>query len=192
MKRFAKTVTLLLFCQVVAAQNEVDVLRYSTTDIFGSARFEAMAGSFGGLGADISAIQINPASMGRFSSSKVAMSFNNSVLQNQANYNQVETLSSHNKFTLSSGGVVFTTDLSEENIGRKYSQLTLGYTRLKNFSNSKLYEGQNFYSLLDVFGNSGAGINEEFIYEARPFTTGLAYDVYALDFDEASGEYYSR
>src|SRR5690554_7005584 len=68
MKKIIKTVVLLLLYQVAFAQNEADVLRYSTTDVFGSARFEAMAGSFGGLGADISAIQINPAGMGRFSS----------------------------------------------------------------------------------------------------------------------------
>src|SRR5690554_1856445 len=102
MKKIFKAVILLLLSQIVFAQNESDVLRYSTTDVFGSARFEAMAGSFGGLGADISAIQINPAGMGRFSSSKLAMSFNNSIIKNNAKYNDIQTLSSHNKFTLSS------------------------------------------------------------------------------------------
>ncbi|HZH86888.1 MAG TPA: hypothetical protein VFD77_06190 [Brumimicrobium sp.] len=192
MKKIIKTVVLLLLYQVAFAQNEADVLRYSTTDVFGSARFEAMAGSFGGLGADISAIQINPAGMGRFSSSKVAMSFNNSILSNQSTYNNREVSSDHNKFALSSGGVVFTTDLSQENVGRRYSQITLGYTRLKNFSNSIRYEGQNFYSLLDVFANYGAGIDPEYIYNDRPFTTGLAYDVFALDFDPVNNGYVSR
>jgi len=192
MKKIFKAVILLLLSQTVFAQNESDVLRYSTTDVFGSARFEAMAGSFGGLGADISAIQINPAGMGRFSSSKLAMSFNNSIIKNNAKYNDIQTLSSHNKFTLSSGGLVLTTDLSKENVGRRYSQVTLGYTRLKNFSNSRRYEGQNFYSLLDVFANNGAGIDPEYIYNERPFTTGLAYDVFALDFDPSSSQYLSR
>src|SRR5690554_3626875 len=97
------------------AQNENDVLRYSTTDVFGSARFEAMAGSFGALGADFSAIQVNPAGMGRFSSSNMSISLNNSLITNEALYNGQSTSSSHNKFTLSSGGAVFTTDISAQN-----------------------------------------------------------------------------
>src|SRR5690554_4460512 len=84
---------------VAVSLKKKDVLRYITTDVFGSARFEAMACSFGGLGADISVMQINPAGMGRFSSSRVAVSFNNSVMSNQTTYNGRESASNHNKFT---------------------------------------------------------------------------------------------
>ncbi|PWH86085.1 OmpP1/FadL family transporter [Brumimicrobium oceani] len=172
------------------AQNENDVLRYSNTDVFGSARFEAMAGSFGALGADFSAIQINPASMGRFSSSNLSISLNNSSLQNEALYNGTATETQQNKFTISSGGAVFTTDLSAQNKGRKFSQFTIGYTRLKNFSNSRRYEGQNLYSLLDVYANDGLGIDPEYIFTDRPFSTGLAYDVGAVYYDESNFQYY--
>jgi len=144
------------------------------------------------LGADISAIQINPAGMGRFSSSRASISFNNSIIRSNGKYNGVLTKARHNKFAISSAGVVFSKDLSEENIGRKYSQFTIGYTRLKNFSNSRHYEGQNFYSLLDVFANSGRGISPELIYDLRPFTTGLAYDVFALDYNSSNQQYQSR
>lgn len=192
MKKTIGIAIFTLLCHTFYAQNEMDVLRYSTTDFFGSARVEAMAGSFGALGADISAIQINPASMGRFSSSRVAVSFNNSIMNNEAEYNSSFTNSSRNKFTLGSGGVVFTSDLSERGNGRLYNQFTLGYTRLKSFANKRVYEGQNFYSLLDVFANDGYGVSPDNIYSERPFTTGLAYDVYAVDYDEGTGEYYSR
>ncbi|PKR81032.1 hypothetical protein CW751_07670 [Brumimicrobium salinarum] len=150
-----------------------------------------MAGSFGALGADISALQINPAGMGRFSTSKTSISFNNSILTNSATYNGTVVNSSENKFSLAAAGVVFTTDLSTSNDGRKYGQLTLGYTRLKNFANRKRYEGENFYSLLDVFANSGYGIDPAYIFELRPFTTGLAYDVFALNYDPSGEQYYS-
>lgn len=172
------------------AQNENDVLRYSTTDVFGSARFEAMAGSFGALGADFSAIQVNPAGMGRFSSSNMSISLNNSSITNEALFNGQSTSSNHNKFTMSSGGAVFTTDISAQNKGRKFSQFSIGYTRLKNFSNSRRYEGQNFHSLLDVYANDGAGIDPEYIFTDRPFSTGLAYDVGAVYYDESTFRYY--
>ncbi len=192
MKKTLIVFGLVFFCQLAVAQNENDVLRYSTTDIFGSARFEAMAGSFGALGADFSAIQINPASMGRFSSSQATVSFNSSFLQNDAVFNNTQTSSRDNKFALSALGVVLTRDVSQTNKGKRYSQLTLGYTRLKNFANYRKYEGDEYHSLLDVFANAGAGIPEADIFNARPFTTGLAYDVFALDYDPGSMLYIPR
>lgn len=172
-------------------QNENDVLRYSTTDIYGSARFEAMAGSFGALGADFSAIQINPASMGRFSSNQASFSFNNTIVQTTGSYNNVNTQSSNNSFKISNFGAVITNDISFENDGRLFNQFTIGYTRLKNFDYNRKYEGQNFYSLLDVLAADGYGIAPEFIYDSRPFTTALAWDTYAINFDSSTGEYYS-
>jgi hypothetical protein len=182
----------LLLGGITYAQNETDVLRYSTTDIYGSARFEAMAGSFGALGAEFSAIQINPASMGRFSSNQASFSFNNTIVQTTGLYNSVSTQTQNNSFKISNAGAVITNDISVRNDGRLYNQITVGYTRLKNFDYNRRYEGQNFYSLLDVFANLGNGIDPESIYSERPFTTGLAYDTYAVDFDPNSGQYFSR
>lgn len=191
MKVFFYIALFLVQFQGIYAQNEVDVLRYSTTDIFGSARFEAMAGSFGALGADLSAIQISPASMGRFSSSTASLSFNNSILRNEGIYNGTEVSSGRNKFTLGNIGVVFANDISERTRGRLYNQITLAYTRLKNFANERTYEGQNYYSLLDVLANDGYGVDPVFIYDERPFTTGLAYDILGVNYDPTTGEYYS-
>lgn len=192
MKRLKGIIIILFLGATAYSQNEVDVLRYSTTDIFGSARFEAMAGSFGGLGADLSVIQVNPGSLGRFSSSTASISVNNSFSKNSALFNGTETASQKNKVAIGSLGVVFANDLSRRNVGRRYNQITLGYTRLKNFTNMRSYGGQQFNSLLDVLAGDGAGIDPEFIYDDRPFTTGLAYDVYAVDYDNSTQEYYSR
>jgi long-subunit fatty acid transport protein len=174
------------------AQNEEDILRMSTTDVFGSARFESMAGSFGALGADFSAIQINPAGMGRFSSSQFSFSMNSIATRTSSIYNGTE--SSAGNFNLKPGvvGFVLTSDASTENTGTLFRQISLGYTRLKSFDLERHYEGQNFNSILDVFANMGYGIDPMFIYDALPQTTGLAYDVYALDFNDITGEYIPR
>ncbi len=173
-------------------QNENDVLRYSTTDVFGSARVEAMAGSFGALGADISVAQINPAGIGRYSRSDASFSLNNTFVQTYGSYNGTSAMARNNDLVINSAGVVITNDLSGENTGRKYGQFTLAFNRLKNFNFNRSYEGQNFYSLLDVFANIGEGIAPPGIYNERPFTTGLAYDVFALDYDNSNGIYTSR
>lgn len=50
----------------VYAQGEADAIRYSRTELGGSARFRSMAGAFGALGGDFSAIGQNPAGLGIF------------------------------------------------------------------------------------------------------------------------------
>ena len=193
-----KIVYIIFFTTIttVSAQNEVDVLRLSTTDVYGSARFESMAGSFGALGADFSAIQINPAGLGRFSSSQFAFSLSNSFISTQGNFSDAEVRETNANTKVGTLGAVFTKDKSHQNEGRIYRQLTLGYTRLKNFDYVKRYEGQNFNSLLDVFANMGEGIpegieNETFqIYNERPFSTGLGLDVDAINYHPSSVSYY--
>jgi hypothetical protein len=151
-----------------------------------------MAGSFGALGADISSALINPAGLGRYSKSDFAVTFSNSATSTMGTYNGTTVSEQSNRLHINNLGFVFTNDLSRTNSGRKFGQFTIAYNRLQNFNNVKRYEGQNFYSLLDVFANIGQGISPEAIYDLRPFTTGLAYDVFALDYDQASGSYISR
>lgn len=191
-RKIRLALVVLVLSLPVLSQNENDVLRYSQTDIFGSARVEAMAGSFGALGADISVAQINPAGIARFSKSDASLSLNNAFVKTTGVYNGTSVTETQNSIVVNSAGVVITNDLSQENRGRKYGQLTFSYNRLANFNYHKRYEGQNFYSLLDVFAGIGAGIEPPAIYEQRPFTTGLAYDVYALDYDYDNDIYTSR
>ena len=192
MKKSFLVIVLILAIQIVWSQNETDVLRYSTTDIYGSARFESMAGSFGALGADFSSIQVNPAGMARFSGSQFSFSLTNTFVSTNGLYNGVSTVERNNNIKPGVIGFVFTSDASNENRGTMYRQLSIGYTRLKSFDFHQRYEGQNFYSLLDVFANMGYGISPDFIYDDRPFTTGLAYDVFALDYNPSTTEYESR
>ena len=43
------------------AQSIADAIRYSSESLNGTARFNALSGAFGALGADVSSIIINPA-----------------------------------------------------------------------------------------------------------------------------------
>ena len=51
---------------IVNAQNESDALRYSTQNLTGTARYSAMGGAFGSLGAEFSALSSNPAGIGMY------------------------------------------------------------------------------------------------------------------------------
>ena len=56
------------------AQAEFDALRFSQTDIIGTARYVSMSGAFGALGGDMSAISLNPAGIGVYRSSEFSLS----------------------------------------------------------------------------------------------------------------------
>ena len=63
------TVVALIATTNVVAQNELDALRYSQTDVLGTARYSSMGGAFGALGGDMSSMSVNPAGIGVFSRS---------------------------------------------------------------------------------------------------------------------------
>ena len=62
----ASTIGLIQF---TVAQNEFDALRYSNLEFFGDARFNAMGGSFGALGANMASLSVNPGGIGVYKSS---------------------------------------------------------------------------------------------------------------------------
>lgn len=55
------------------AQNDIDMLRYSQTTFGGDARFLAMGGSMGALGANLSTINFNPAGMALYRKGEFAL-----------------------------------------------------------------------------------------------------------------------
>ncbi|MCP9611406.1 OmpP1/FadL family transporter [Coprobacter tertius] len=64
------------------AQGETDALKFSQTDLNGSARFMSMAGAFGALGGDISSLTQNPAGIGVYRSSEIVTTFGFANLSN--------------------------------------------------------------------------------------------------------------
>lgn len=177
-----KILFLLSFAtSTVLAQDVRDLVRFSQTQVFGSARFEAMGGAFGALGADLSSSSINPAGYGRYSSSSFGMSFANTITNNNANFNQSITERNLNAFKLNNLGIVLTNDVSQGNSGFIFNQIGFSYNRIENFKDDFSYSGKQFYSLLDDFAGAAFGVSEADLYNFFPFTTALAYDTYTID-----------
>lgn len=174
------------------SQNDGDIYRYSKHFHAGTARFEAMGGAFGALGADLSAGQINPAAMGRFSSSQVSLSLGPQIYVSDADFQGQLSETSRTSFSVPNFGVVFTNDISNRNKGDLYSQLSIGMNRIANFNQRFSYTGEQYESLLDVFGGQAAGYLPEELSTFFPFSTSLAWETYALDYDASNGTYYSQ
>lgn len=76
MKKYLVLASLMVSSLFASAQSEFDALKYSKTDITGTARFVGMSGAFGALGGDMSAINVNPAGIGVYRSSELSLSPN--------------------------------------------------------------------------------------------------------------------
>ncbi|MDR1679236.1 MAG: outer membrane protein transport protein [Prevotellaceae bacterium] len=73
MKKIIASIAVLLACGQAMAQGEMDALKYSQSDIRGTARYTSMAGAMGALGGDASAIMDNPAALGIYRSSDISL-----------------------------------------------------------------------------------------------------------------------
>jgi len=67
--RFTLSVASAFVSVVAFGQNEIDALRYSNTNVLGTARYSAMGGAFGALGGDMASMSLNPAGIGVFTKS---------------------------------------------------------------------------------------------------------------------------
>ncbi len=137
------------------AQNEYDLLRFSRSQILGTARSQGMGGAFGAVGADFSATQINPAGIGLYRRNEAHFSMAVNANMNEATYLGSVTSDSRTNFHLPSMGVVL----------------------------SKVYNdmGQDRSSGL-VSINFGVGVNRIASYQQNTSFTGINHSSSVLDY----------
>jgi hypothetical protein len=172
-------------------QNELDVYRLSNTYVQGSARFDAMGGSFGALGAESGCIGINPAGFGRSSVSSFSFGFIGTSTQTKTKFNENSSSLTNFQTRVPNISGTIVSDVSSSNSGLIYTQISFGLNRVANFNNSFNYSGQQYASLLDVFANNANGIAPEDLFYNQPYTSSLAYQTYAID-DYPNNQYSPR
>ncbi|MGB1031390.1 MAG: hypothetical protein ACPGWM_02185, partial [Flavobacteriales bacterium] len=152
MKRLIFTLLVLFGALAAVAQNEVDALRYSYQEPVGSARFTAMGGAFGALGAEFSAISINPAGLGIFRRSEVSFSLGLNEHQTQTRFGTNVNQSDQSKWNLNIPqiGIVGSNGTSNDDWNRV--NFAVGYNRLRNYNERFVSTGyQTNNSLLELF-----------------------------------------
>lgn len=186
------SVLFILSIPSVLAQNDADLFLYSKEYYTGSARFNAMSGAFGSVGADISSAQINPAAMGRFSASQASVSLGTTINSTTSNFESNSTKATKANVSIPSFGIVFTKDLSNKNNGDMYSQFGIGMNRMANYSQKTTISGEQFPSILDNFVGQANGYYPDELRDFFPFSTYLAYQSYAIDYDTINNSYTSH
>jgi len=199
MKSIAATIMFLgLSGSVLFAQSDVDALRYSRTTFGGSARYMAMSGAFGALGADFSTLSSNPAGIGLYKKSEFVITPAFYFGETESNHYNNTAMNTRHNFNLSNVGMVFTSESSGNNKSViKNLQFGLGLNRLNNFNNRVLISGDNpDNSIIDTYVDDANGYHWEDIeqdyYGDFAFDLSPAWWSYLLDtITGYSDQYYS-
>jgi len=159
------------------AQTEIDALRFSRNDIVGTARFSAMAGAYGALGADFTTLSYNPAGIGfyQFNELTFTPSFGNMIATSYFGGGRNEDEKYHSNF--SNFGYV----VSSPKSGNEWKRLNLafGYNRTANYKKRIFISGENTNtSMIDNFVANAQGNT---IGNLNSFTELLAWNTYLFD-----------
>lgn len=153
------TLTCLFLVSFFTYGQEIqDALRYSQDNLNGTARFNAMAGAFGALGGDLSAITINPAGSSVFNNNQIGFSLNNNNLNNKSNYFGTQNRERENSLDLNQLSGVFVFHTQNNSKWKKFA-LALTYENENNLNNTIFSSGVNPTTSIDrYFLNFANGI----------------------------------
>jgi len=125
----------------VHSQEMKDAMRYAQSDLLGTARFTAMSGAFGALGADLSAININPAGSAVFNNNQFGSTMGFYDTKNNSNYFGGSTSASENTFDLNQAGGVFVFKTRDPNNALRKFSMAINYEKTNNYDNSLFSAG---------------------------------------------------
>ncbi|WFO15876.1 outer membrane protein transport protein [Cellulophaga baltica 4] len=161
MKKYI-TLVMVAACAAMNAQNIDDVLRYSTDNLQGTARFQAMSGAFGALGGDLSSLNINPAGSAVFNNSQFTLSGTNFHLKNNTFYTGNNSFNStENNFDINQIGGVFVFNNSNPDANWKKFSIGLNFDKVQSFDN-----------YINVNYNTTQGIDNYFLSFAQGLPLG--------------------
>ena len=203
----------LLMMEMSVAQNVNDVNRFLTTELNGSARYTSMAGAFGALGGDLTALSFNPASSSVFLNSEFGASVNYKNKLTKGTYFGTSTNRENDALSLDHFGAVFV--FNNKNTESPWSRVSVGINLHKiatydqkaslngtntngidqyfeyyadglDFENLPIYDGETVSEVYRILGDeNGFGAQQAFLgYQS--------YIVNPFNFENGNTEYYSN
>jgi hypothetical protein len=174
----------------VQAQNESDVLRYSSLDVTGTTRFATMGGAFGALGGDMTTLSVNPAGIGVFAKTEASLTIG--VLSSSTDATYLNESSNNGRLNFNVGNAGFVARFNrkrgeEKQWSWKAFHVGVAYNRTASFNGRMSIVGVNTQSsLIDQHVNalnatSGLTPSSPYDIEKYGMATGLLYDAYLFD-----------
>ena len=156
MKHYFKAILLLFFVTSMNGQSLQDILRYSSSDLNGTARYTAMGGSFGALGGDFGALNNNPAAGSVFEHTQFSITTSSIRNKTNATYfgSSYEAKNSDSEFDQVGFVLVLknTVESSWSKIGFAFN-----YQKMANFNDAFDADGYNFTGVDEYFLNNAQG-----------------------------------
>lgn len=157
MKKIIMAIAVTLNCSLLVAQTEFDAAKIIQNDINGTARYMGMAGAFGALGGDASAIKDNPAGLGIYRTSEMTGTLNLSLQNSNSTWNNTNAKDDLSKLMFSNLTYVKATPTfrsQNSNSGLLSSNWSFSYNRLKSFNRNSTINGgsSSASSITDYMG----------------------------------------
>lgn len=174
MKRIIAILTISFVAfQLTFGQSEFDLFKLVQPEINGTARYTSMAGAFGALGGDPSAIKDNPAGLGIYRSSEISGGLNINIQETQTQWlngsKSIEGLYQplFNNFSF----VMSFPTSSFAGADLKYSNIAITVNRLKNFNRNMRINGGSgaTSSITDYLSYFSDGISADDLYPANNY-----------------------
>ncbi|MBR4757760.1 MAG: hypothetical protein IK084_03020 [Bacteroidaceae bacterium] len=205
MKKYIFASALVLLSAVATAQDTYsNFTMTNTSDVFGTARYVGMGGAMGALGADISAMSNNPASLGLFRKNDISLTMGGIIQdakpystdsRGRYSFDQVGFVASFPNYDGSSflnfalnlqkkanyGHSLFVQDQNLNGLSQAAQLKGLFYNGLQysgneNFQYSLPYEATNAYIFdLEIAGESGYHPIKSRAYEFNRYSSGQLY-----------------
>ncbi len=178
MEKFTIIAGLLCIAGTVTAQNEADVQRYTNLVPPGTARFGAMGGAFTALGGDMSAIHVNPASIGVFRFTELSFTPSIETKTIRTELNGSASTGFTNGFAVGNAGLVLVSPTQNP----FWRSVNVGFTvnRLNTFNDELRVQGTVPLdrSLMQSFLTEATGALPSALGN---FGAGLAFDTFVID-----------
>lgn len=145
MKKIYVALLSAFFCpSLLLAQGATDAFNISQTDLKGTARFMSMGGAFGALGGDITTLIQNPAGLGVYRNSELAVTLD---FSNQSTGNKIDGFNStDNRFKFSCNNFGYIAAINLNSDVSPYINFGASYNRTKSFE--RTYQG--YYGSLNT------------------------------------------
>jgi hypothetical protein len=178
--RFFMILGALCLVQFSFGQNEIDALRYSKYNLNGTARYVAMGGAFGALGADLSSISINPAGLAMYRRSEFGFSLGFTGAKSSSVYEN--NTASNSNFSAGFGNIGMVGSYPTKDEDRPRINFAVAYNKTADFNERISIEGTAANTtLLNVFVDQANGVSTEDIGTSFPFSASLAWDTYLIN-----------
>ena len=159
MKRYILILATICVASFSYGQTITDALRYSQSNITGTARFNGLGGAFGALGGDLSAIGINPAGSAVFKGSTATFTLAVDNVDNNTSFFGSSNTTSESDISFNQGGAVFVYEAHPETTS-KWKKLSLGvnFDRTANFDDDFVARGIGNTSIANYFLEFAQGV----------------------------------